>query len=140
MVIDLFSRQVIGWSLRQYMTRDIVIDALRMAWFKCQRRPDRSSWARRLKRLFDIDRQHCAPCQRPASVRVLPAGSRRLLSAAVPPERHTPGVELRSRSRSVLVCASRRMWQTAAQLVNHVIPHVAADWHPTDAYVAAPSL
>ena len=33
-VIDLFSRQVIGWSLRQDMTRDIVIDALRMAWFK----------------------------------------------------------------------------------------------------------
>ena len=33
-VIDLFSRQVIGWSLRQDITRDIVIDALRMAWFK----------------------------------------------------------------------------------------------------------
>ena len=33
-VIDLFSRQVIGWSLRPDMTRDIVIGALRMAWFK----------------------------------------------------------------------------------------------------------
>lgn len=33
-VIDLFSRQVVGWSLRENMTRDIVIDALRMAWFK----------------------------------------------------------------------------------------------------------
>ena len=33
-VIDLFSRQVIGWSLRDDMTREIVIDALRMAWFK----------------------------------------------------------------------------------------------------------
>ena len=33
-VIDLFSRQVVGWSLRQDMSRDIVIDALRMAWFK----------------------------------------------------------------------------------------------------------
>ncbi|WP_210544819.1 IS3 family transposase [Rhodoferax sp. PAMC 29310] len=33
-VIDLFSRQVVGWSLREEMTRDIVIDALRMAWFK----------------------------------------------------------------------------------------------------------
>ena len=31
---DLFSRQVVGWSLREDMTRDIVIDALRMAWFK----------------------------------------------------------------------------------------------------------
>ena len=33
-VIDLFSRQVIGWSMREHMTRDIVVDALRMAWFK----------------------------------------------------------------------------------------------------------
>ncbi len=33
-VIDLFSRQVVGRSLRADMTRDIVIDALRMAWFK----------------------------------------------------------------------------------------------------------
>jgi transposase InsO family protein len=33
-VIDLFSRQVLGWSLQETMTRDIVIDALRMAWFK----------------------------------------------------------------------------------------------------------
>jgi len=33
-VIDLFSRQMVGWSLRGDMTRDIVIDALRMAWFK----------------------------------------------------------------------------------------------------------
>jgi putative transposase len=38
-VIDLFSRQVVGWALRQDMTRDIVIDALRMAWFK--RRPSK---------------------------------------------------------------------------------------------------
>ena len=33
-VIDLFSRQVVGWSLREDMPREIVIDALRMAWFK----------------------------------------------------------------------------------------------------------
>lgn len=33
-VIDLFNRQVVGWSMRQDMHRDIVIDALRMAWFK----------------------------------------------------------------------------------------------------------
>ena len=39
-VIDLFSRQVVGWSLRPDMTRSIVIDALRMAWFK--RHPDKS--------------------------------------------------------------------------------------------------
>jgi transposase InsO family protein len=32
-VIDLFSRQVVGWSLWWDMTREIVIDALRMAWF-----------------------------------------------------------------------------------------------------------
>lgn len=33
-VIDLFSRQVVGWSLREDMTSNIVIDALRMAWFR----------------------------------------------------------------------------------------------------------
>ncbi len=33
-LIDLFSRQVVGWTVRPDMTRDIVIDALRMAWFK----------------------------------------------------------------------------------------------------------
>ena len=33
-VVDLFSRQMVGWSLREGMTRDIVIGALRMAWFK----------------------------------------------------------------------------------------------------------
>lgn len=40
-VIDLFSRQVVGWSMRADMTRDIVIDALRMAWFK--RRPGKDA-------------------------------------------------------------------------------------------------
>ena len=33
-VIDLFNRPVVGWSLREDMTRDIVIDALSMAWFR----------------------------------------------------------------------------------------------------------
>ena len=33
-VIDLFSRQLVGWSLRGDMTSNIVIDALRMAWFR----------------------------------------------------------------------------------------------------------
>ena len=33
-VIDLFSRQVVGWPLRDDMTQDIVIAALRMAWFR----------------------------------------------------------------------------------------------------------
>jgi putative transposase len=33
-VIDLFSRQVVGWSLRGDMTSNIVIDALHMALFK----------------------------------------------------------------------------------------------------------
>ena len=40
-VIDLFSRQVVGWSLQETMTRGIVIDALRMAWFK--RSPSKQS-------------------------------------------------------------------------------------------------
>jgi putative transposase len=33
-VIDQFSRQVVCWSLREDMTSNIVIDTLRMAWFK----------------------------------------------------------------------------------------------------------
>jgi putative transposase len=33
-VIDLFSRQVSAGACVEDMTRDIVIDALRMAWFK----------------------------------------------------------------------------------------------------------
>ena len=33
-MIDLFSRPVVGWSLGGDMTSNIVIDALRMAWFK----------------------------------------------------------------------------------------------------------
>jgi putative transposase len=33
-VIDLFCRRVVGWSFRPDRTREIVIDALRMAWFK----------------------------------------------------------------------------------------------------------
>jgi putative transposase len=40
-VIDLFSRRVVGWSLQPDMRRDLVIDALEMAWF--QRSPNRNS-------------------------------------------------------------------------------------------------
>ncbi|MDX9875811.1 MAG: IS3 family transposase [Spongiibacteraceae bacterium] len=36
-VIDLFNREVIGWSIKPRMTTDLVIDALSMAWFR--RRP-----------------------------------------------------------------------------------------------------
>ena len=36
-VVDLFSRQVVGFSMGERMTRALVIDALRMAWFR--RRP-----------------------------------------------------------------------------------------------------
>ena len=36
-VIDLFSRQVVGWSMRDHMQANAVTDALRMAWFR--RRP-----------------------------------------------------------------------------------------------------
>ena len=36
-VLDLFNREVIGWSLKPQMTTDIVTDALTMAWFR--RRP-----------------------------------------------------------------------------------------------------
>jgi transposase InsO family protein len=33
-VIDLFNREVVGWSLKPRMTSDIVTDALTMAWFR----------------------------------------------------------------------------------------------------------
>jgi transposase InsO family protein len=33
-VIDLFSRKVVGWSMRPDLERSLVIDALEMAWFK----------------------------------------------------------------------------------------------------------
>ena len=48
MVIDLFSRRVVGWSLQPHMQRSLVIDALEMAWQ--QRRP------RRGELLFHSDR------------------------------------------------------------------------------------
>lgn len=33
-VLDLFNREVVGWSLKPRMTANIVIDALTMAWFR----------------------------------------------------------------------------------------------------------
>ncbi|MBL6751650.1 MAG: IS3 family transposase [Nevskia sp.] len=36
-VLDLYTRMVVGWAMSQRMTRELVIDALRMAWFR--RRP-----------------------------------------------------------------------------------------------------
>lgn len=36
-VIDLFNREVIGWSIKPRMTTDLVLDAVSMAWFR--RRP-----------------------------------------------------------------------------------------------------
>ena len=39
-VIDLFSRCVVGWSLREDMRRELVIDALQMAWLRrCPGKP-----------------------------------------------------------------------------------------------------
>ncbi|WP_122284560.1 IS3 family transposase, partial [Pseudomonas syringae group genomosp. 3] len=40
-VIDLFSRQIVGWSMDERMKSSLVIDALRMAWLK--RRPPKDS-------------------------------------------------------------------------------------------------
>ena len=36
-VLDLFNREVVGWSIKPRMTADLAIDALTMAWFR--RRP-----------------------------------------------------------------------------------------------------
>jgi len=48
-VIDLFSRQVVGWSLREDMRSELVIDAFQMAWFR--RCPDHQT-----KLIFHSDR------------------------------------------------------------------------------------
>lgn len=36
-MLDLFSRQIVGWSIQPRMTQQLVVEALRMAWFR--RRP-----------------------------------------------------------------------------------------------------
>ena len=33
-VLDLFNREVVGWSIKPRMTADIAVDALTMAWFR----------------------------------------------------------------------------------------------------------
>jgi putative transposase len=38
-VLDLFNREVVGWSIKARMTADIVMDALSMAWFRRQPAP-----------------------------------------------------------------------------------------------------
>ena len=38
-VIDLFSRQVVGWSMQSHMQSSLVTDALMMAWFRRQPAP-----------------------------------------------------------------------------------------------------
>ena len=38
--IDLFSRQVVGWSMQSYMQTSLVTDALRMAWFRRHPAPE----------------------------------------------------------------------------------------------------
>ena len=38
-VLDLFNREVVGWSIQPKMTVDLVADALRMAWFRRQPAP-----------------------------------------------------------------------------------------------------
>ena len=52
-VLDLFSRQVVGWSMRTDMGRELVIDALDMAWLK--RSPDSKAGAK-TELLFHSDR------------------------------------------------------------------------------------
>lgn len=37
-MLDLFNRQIVGWAIAERMTQQLVLDALRMAWFR--RRPE----------------------------------------------------------------------------------------------------
>jgi putative transposase len=48
-VIDLFSRRVVGWSMQPEIRSSLVIDALEMAWFRCG--PDTSA-----RQIFHSDR------------------------------------------------------------------------------------
>ena len=52
-VLGLFSRQIVGWSMQPRMKKELVIDALRMAWFR--RHPDKGL-------IFHSDRgsQYCS--------------------------------------------------------------------------------
>ena len=38
-VLDLYTRQIVGWAMRERMTKELVIDALRMARFRRRPRP-----------------------------------------------------------------------------------------------------
>jgi transposase InsO family protein len=44
-ILDLFSRQVIGWSMSERMTADLACEVLRMAIFR-RKRPKMSSFIR----------------------------------------------------------------------------------------------
>ena len=33
-ILDLFKREVVGWSRKPHMRQDLVVDALRMVWFR----------------------------------------------------------------------------------------------------------
>jgi putative transposase len=37
-ILDLFNREVVGWSMKPHMRQELVVEALQMAWFK--RRPE----------------------------------------------------------------------------------------------------
>jgi len=39
MVMDFFNREIVGWSIKDGLTADLVIDALTMAWFRRQPAP-----------------------------------------------------------------------------------------------------
>lgn len=46
-VIDLFSRTVVGWSMKDNMQTNAVTDALRMAWFRRRPPPNKTAITRR---------------------------------------------------------------------------------------------
>jgi putative transposase len=36
-IMDVYSRKIVGWAMRDQMTTSLVSDALKMAWWRCQR-------------------------------------------------------------------------------------------------------
>jgi hypothetical protein len=75
-VLDLFNREIVGWSIKSRMTADIVTDALTMAWFR--RKPGKGI-------IFHSDRgsQYAAAFLRNTSCRSLLQREAKLRSTAM---------------------------------------------------------
>jgi transposase InsO family protein len=58
-VLDLFNREVVGWSIKPRMTADIVTDALTMAWLR--RKPGAGVVFHRATAAASMPAARCSP-------------------------------------------------------------------------------